>query len=102
MLLSYDYFSEIDGCDSNVRLFREAFPELTINVFVYTGVLRSMTAGQLHDFILRLAEAGQPYSQIGFSVYDIDVHIEEEKIESICDACALLRPASERVDVAHR
>jgi len=79
------------GCDSNVRLFREAFPDLTINVFIYTGTLRSMTAEQLYDFILRLAEEGQPYSQIGFSAYDIDVQVSDEKVESICEAYAVLR-----------
>jgi hypothetical protein len=85
-LLSFDI-----GGDSNVRLFREAFPNLMINVFIYTSVLRTLTAGQLYDLILRLAEEGQPYSQIGFSVYDIDPQVGDEKIESICDAYALLK-----------
>jgi len=89
---AFDHLAGFDiGCDSNVRLFREAFSDLMINVFIYTGTLRSMTAEQLYDLILRLAEEGRPYSQIGFSVYDIDVHIGDEKIESICDACTLLK-----------
>ena len=89
---AFDSLSSFDiGCDSNVRLFRNAFPELTINVFIYTGTLRSMTAEQLYDFILRLGEEGRPYSQLGFSVYDIDVHVDDEKIESICEAYAVLR-----------
>ena len=80
---AFDSLSSFDiGCDSNVRVFREAFPDLTINVFIYTSVLRSMTAGQLFDLILRLAEEGQPYLQIGFSVYDIDIQVSDEKREN--------------------
>ena len=94
---AFDSLSCFDiGCDSNVRLFREAFPDLTINVFIYTGTLRSMTAEQLYDFILRLAGEGRPYSQIGFSVYDIDVHVDDEKIESICEAYAALRQMEQK------
>ena len=88
----FDYLSSFDiGCDSNVALFRENYPHLDINIFLYTSTLRSLTAGQLYDLILKQGEEGKPYSKIGFSVYDIDLDVTDDKIESICDAFTILK-----------
>jgi len=83
----FDYLNGFDiGCDSDVRLFREAFPEIEINIFLYTGTLHSLNALQLYDLVITLAQQGRPYSKVGFSVYDIDPGVPEEKIDAICEA----------------
>ena len=92
MYQPFDYLSSFDiGCDSDVHLFRRAFPEIEINIFLYTGTLHSHSAPQLHDLILEMAEQGKPYSRVGFSVYDIDPGVPDEKIDSICDAWLSLK-----------
>lgn len=88
----FDYLSGFDiGCDSDIRMFRDAFPDIEINIFLYTGTLHSHSASQLYNLIIDMAEQGRPYSRVGFSVYDIDPGVSEDKIDSICDAYVFLK-----------
>ena len=88
----FDYLHNFDvGCDSDIGLFRRLFPDININVFLYTSTLRNLSAEELYEFVLQMAYKGEPLTNIGFSVYDVDVEVPREKIDSICEAYAYLK-----------
>ena len=88
----FNYIHSFDiGCDSDVGLFRSEFPDVDINVFLYTSTLRSFSEVELYDFMLDIATKGAPLNKIGFSVFDIDIEVPQSKIESICKAFAWLK-----------
>lgn len=88
----FNYLVSFDiGCDTDVKSFRREFPDINLNVFVYTSLLHEKNEKELYDFFLSVAENGAPLGKIGFSVFDVDNGVPMSKIESICNAFAHLK-----------
>lgn len=84
---AFEHLQSFDvGDDTDVGLFRQNFPDILINVFLYTKTLRTLKPEALYDFVLKLAQKGRPYENIGFSAYDIDLDVEEDRIVALCEA----------------
>ena len=89
---NFNYLVSFDvGCDTDVERFRRAFSDITLNIFIYTSVLHEKTESELFDFIVETASKSGPLDKIGFSVYDIDLNVPDDKINGICKAYAYLK-----------
>ena len=82
-----DYINIFDvGCDTNIREFRKGFPNVIINTFVYSGFLCERTPEQIERDLRTLIEEAGGREKIGFSCYDIDETISDDKVAAIMRA----------------
>jgi uroporphyrinogen-III decarboxylase len=83
----FNYLYSFDiGCDTDVALFRKGFPETVLNIFVYTSFLLNRTPDEIRrDIRKMIADAADP-AKTGFSCYDIDDNIPDEKVTALYDA----------------
>lgn len=89
---SFYYLNSFDiGCDTNITRFRSEFPDIKINVFIYTSVLHEKNERELFDYIVGIAVKGGSLDRIGFSVFDIDDNVPMERVESLCKAYMFLK-----------
>jgi uroporphyrinogen-III decarboxylase len=84
---TFDYLYSFDiGWDTDIGLVRSAFPDTVLNIFLYTSFLQDRTPDEIKRDVKTLAEdAGDP-SKTGFSCYDIDDGIPDEKVTALYDA----------------
>jgi len=84
----FDYLYSFDvGQDTDIVRFRSAFPDVILNIFLYSGWLLENSAQEIHKGIGELiSKSGDP-ELTGISCYDIDFATEDEKIAALCAAC---------------
>jgi len=89
---AFDYLHGLDvGDDTDMGLFRETFPNLKLNVFVYTATLQRMTADELYKWLIGIAGKAKPFDKVGFSAYDIDGGVPEGNAVALCEAYKYLK-----------
>jgi len=86
---AFDYLHSFDiGFDTDVKAFRAAFPKCKLNIFLYTSFLADRTRQEIvRDVQTLMADAGDPYLA-GFSCYDIDAHVGDDKVTALYEAVA--------------
>jgi hypothetical protein len=84
---AFDYVSSFDiGFDSDVKAMREAFPNCVLNIFLYTSFLVARTPAEIaRDVKILMADAGDS-ELTGFSCYDIDSHVDDDKVRALYEA----------------
>jgi hypothetical protein len=84
----FDYLYSFDvGQDTELELFRRAFPDVIMNIFVYSVWLLENDIPEITQGIKdMISKAGSP-ELTGVSCYDIDARTSDEKIKALCDAC---------------
>ena len=88
---AFEYLHGFDiGEDTDVRLFRENFPDITINIYIYTKTLRTLAPREIYGAVMRLADSAKPLQKAGFSAYDIDPDVPEASIDALCEAYSAL------------
>jgi uroporphyrinogen-III decarboxylase len=83
----FEYLHSFDiGWDTKIRAFRKNFPNIDINIFLYTNFLINHSVGEIHREIRRMIAEGAPIERLGFTCGDIDDNIEDEKVIALYDA----------------
>ena len=83
----FDYLFGFDiGFDTNIALFRKAFPRIPLNICLYTSFLNDRTPGEIEKDILKLAVDGGDPDLTGFTCVDIDSNVPDEKVTALCEA----------------
>ena len=85
---SFDYLYSFDvGQDTDIQAFRRVFPDVVINIFIYSAWLLGNDAEAIRRGVTELAAKAGPPELAGISCYDIDPGTEDEKIEALCTVC---------------
>ena len=84
---AFNYLYSFDvGQDTNLEKFREAFPDVIMNIFVYPAWLEEKNEQEIVAGIRSFVEASGCATKTGISCYDIDKDTEDGKIRALCDA----------------
>ncbi len=83
----FDYLHSFDvGGDTDIGKFRDGFPDVTLNIWVYNSFLYKSSIDEIYAEIKRMKKEGGPEDKLGFSFSDIDDHTSDEKINALYDA----------------
>ena len=86
---TFDYLYSFDvGQDTDLVLFRSAFPEVIMNIFVYSVWLLENDNIAIEKGIKDMISEAGPPELTGISCYDIDARTSDDKIEALCSACS--------------
>ncbi len=84
---AFDHLYSFDiGWDTDVAAFRQAFPDTVLNLFIYTSFLNERTPEQIRKDIRKLINDAGDRDKTGFSCYDIDTSIPDEKVTALYEA----------------
>jgi hypothetical protein len=84
----FGYLYSFDvGQDTDLVSFRSAFPDVIMNIFVYSVWLLENEGPAIVQGIKDMVSKAGPPEKVGISCYDIDVRTSDAKIEALCQAC---------------